>query len=447
MVSFQANTFDDDDELFVEESAKDRAIRQKNLLVRRAVECGLQLLARLSHYRVYLTAEERTKHRSPETGEIDRRAQQAEKNQRFFLFDGGTASSDSQRSSSHESLPLDSSIEHLDHTYAQEYSTSFNFWNFIPLIFGKKKNKQNKVYATRRASNTSDTTKEEPDSIDLELHIALSCGDITNVILGDLYASNSSSSLPASPTSNKKQNRFSYISIKSGNNDASTDYMLTYRGRLEYAICGPAVESLEDALSAAKAGEMSITPEAYEIFEKQAMTLTYEKRQQFFVVKSSQWFNQPTRKGLGGGNRPAANASKGFSSPYLADRPGLMKSGAKTLKLEPLIPRTRDASLMELSTDPNPNYTKYINRSALYRLQHSPDDNFLPQFRDCTIMFISLGKLNVATQEGIKIAQKATRATIAALVKYEGMLNIKNLCVKNDTYYLVCRYPPTICSG
>jgi hypothetical protein len=427
LVSFQANQFDEDDELFSAEAetAKDKMARQKNLLVRRAVDCGLQLLARLSHYRVYLTAEERTKHRSPETGEIDRRTK-SEKNQRFFLFDGGTTSTSSQRSSSsRESLPLDSSIENLDHTYAQEYSTAFNFWNFIPLIFGKK-GRKNKVYATRRASNTSDTTKEEqPDAIDLELHIALSCGDVTNVILGDTFTPHpsSSSSPPASPTSiNKKQKRFSHISIKSNTIDKNTtDYTLIYKGRLEYAICGPAVESLEDALAIAKAGEMSITPEAYEIFEKQVSSLSYEKRKQFFVVKSSQWTNPPTRKG-GNNSRPLHTKRYATSNAnYLADRPGLMTRAA-TLKLEPLIPRTRDASLLELLNDSNPNYTKYINRSALYRLEHSPDGNFLPQFRDCTIMFISLGKLNVATTEGMKIAQKATYATIQALVKYEGKL-------------------------
>lgn len=381
--------------------------RQKNLLVRKAVECGLQLLARLSHYRVYLTAEERTKHKSSETGEIDRRVK-PDRNQRFYLFDGGgNGSTNSQRSStSRDSLPL-GSCENLDPSYAEEYSTSFNLWNCIPKMFGK--GRKNKVYATRRASDTSDTIKETIDSIDLELHIALSCGDVTNVILGDM---NNTASAPISPTTAKRQQRFSYVS---SNGTEDTDYNVEYTGRLEYAICGPAVESLEDALNAAKAGEMSITPEAYDLFQNQAMmSLSFEKRKQFYVVTSSDLSNQ--RKSL----RPMhQKSSPSPNASYLANRPGLMTRAA-TLNIEPLIPRTRDTSYLELTTDPNPHYFKYINRSALNRLKHSPDDNFPAQFRDVTIMFISLGKLNVATPEGIQIAQRASMATIQALVKYEG---------------------------
>lgn len=391
--------------MYADVSGKEKSARQKNLLVRRAVECGLQLLARQSHYRVYLTAEERSKHRSSLTGEIDRRGIQGT-DQRFFLFDGSGQSTDSEGSVSRDSLHM-SSVLDLDHSYAEEYSTAFNFWNCIPALFGKSR--QNRVYATRRQSDTSETTKGEPDAIDLELHIALSCGEITNVILGDMKAT------PNETT--KKQKRFSYVSPNG--TESLVDYTLEYTGRLEYAICGPAVESLEDALSAAKAGEMSITPDAFKLFQNQTMNLSYEKRNQFFVVKSS---DAATPKKSGRHHHTASKSGAPYAN-YLADRPGLMTRAA-TLNIEPLIPRTRDTSYLELSSDPNPNYLKYINRSALYRLQHSPDDNFPAQFRDATIMFISLGKLNVATPEGIKIAQKATFTTIQTLVKYEGSVDV-----------------------
>ena len=389
------------------------------------MECGLQLLARQSHYRVYLTAEERSKHRSSLTGEIDRRGIQ-DKDQRFFLFDASGHSTDSEGSVSRDSLHMSSMLD-LNHSYAEEYSTAFNFWNCIPALFGKSR--KNRVYATRRQSDTSETTKEEPDAIDLELHIALSCGEITNVILGDMKAT------PNDIT--KKQKRFSYVSPNGTENPV--DYTLDYTGRLEYAICGPAIESLEDALSAATAGEMSITPEAYKLFQNQTMSLSYEKRNQFFVVKSS---DATTPKK--GGRHHHSNSKNGtLYANYLADRPGLMTRAA-TLNIEPLIPRTRDTSYLELTTDPNPNYLKYINRSALYRLQHSPDDNFPAQFRDVTIMFISLGKLNVATQEGMKIAQKATLATIQTLVKYEGIVRLK-LIIKVHDSKITSRYFTTIC--
>ncbi|GAN05696.1 hypothetical protein MAM1_0099c05170 [Mucor ambiguus] len=423
LVSFQPNNFEDEDNAYTDDSGKEKSARQKNLLVRRAVECGLQLLARQSHYRVYLTAEERSKHRSSLTGEIDRRGIQ-DKDQRFFLFDASGQSTDSEGSVSRDSLHMSSSLG-LNHSYVEEYSTAFNFWNCIPALFGKSR--QNRVYATRRQSDTSETTKGEPDAIDLELHIALSCGEITNVILGDMKAT------PNELT--KKQKRFSYRSPNGTENTVNST--LEYTGRLEYAICGPAVESLEDALSAAKAGEMSITPEAFALFQNQTMCLSYERRDQFFVVKSS---DATTPKKSGRHQHTSSKSGAPYAN-YLADRPGLMTRAA-TLNIEPLIPRTRDTSYLELSSDPNPNYLKYINRSALYRLQHSPDDNFPAQFRDATIMFISLGKLNVATSEGIKIAQKATFTTIQTLVKYEGILQQFAVDDKGATLLAVFGLPP-----
>ncbi|KAG0795990.1 hypothetical protein G6F22_004998 [Rhizopus arrhizus] len=420
LVSFQVQSFDNDD-INSEENSKDREFRQKNVLVRKAVECGLQLLARLSHYRVYLTAEERTKHRS--SVGLDRRLR-TDENQRFFLFDGN--GSTSEQSSTGGSFQLNSALD-IDYTYD---STAFNFWNCIPILFGKSR--KNKVYATgRRNSGTSDTTKDEPDAIDLELHIALSCGNITNVIVGDMYPNEGQSAEMA-----KKKQRFSYVSANGNENPC--DYNLEYGGRLEYAICGPAVESLEEALNNAKAGEMSITPEAYDLFQHQSMDLSYEKRSDFYIVKSIE--TSTPRKG----NRPYQAHIKGFTSAnvnYLADTPGLL-SRAATLSIEPLVARTRDTSILELSTDPNPHYLKYINRSALFRLEHSPDDNFSAQFRDATIMFISLGKLNVATPEGLQLAQKAVHTTIRILVKYEGILQQFAVDDKGATLLAVFGLPP-----
>lgn len=418
LVSFQANQFDDDKEKTANE---EKSARTKNVLVRKAVECGRQLLARQSHYRVYLTAEERSKHRSLATGEIDHRAKNKDQEQRFLLFDGSVNATDSEGSVSRESLQNMSSVLDIDYSYAEEYSVSFNFWNCIPVLFGKER--KNRVYATRRASDTSNTTKKEPDAIDLELHIALSCGDITNVILGDIKADSTTT------TAEKKQrNRFSYISTNGSAN--AVDYTVDYAGRLEYAICGPAVESLEEALSAAKAGEMSITPEAFELFQHQTTQLSYEKRRQFYVIKSSDTVvTASNRKGPGGwhyyptyGKHARQQSTSNIS--YFPDKPGLTARSGR-LMIEPLILRTRDTSLLELASDQNPNYIKYINRSALFRLQHGPDDNFPAQFRDATIMFISLGKLNVATPEGLQIAQRATYTTIQTLVKFEGICYMK----------------------
>ncbi|KAG1471599.1 hypothetical protein G6F56_002035 [Rhizopus delemar] len=424
LVSFQIQSIDNDSAIYQEDKTKDSESRQKNVLVRRAVECGLQLLARLSHYRVYLTAEERTRHRG--SVGMDRRIRNDD-SQRFFLFDGN--GSTSEQSSLGGSFQLSSALD-IDYAYD---SKGFNFWNCIPALFGKSR--KNKVYASgRRNSNTSDSTKDEPDAIDLELHIALSCGNITNVIVGDIYPDSAAESSTSKAT--KKKQRFSYVS--SNGTEGPSDYDLEFIGRLEYAVCGSAVESLEEALDNAKAGEMCITPEAYKLFQNQSMNLSYEKRGELYIVKSAE--SIPQRKG----NRPYQTHIKGFTSAninYLADNPGLL-SRADTLHIEPLVARTRDTSYLELPADPNNHYLKYINRSAIYRLEHSPDDNFSAQFREATIMFISLGKLNVATSEGLQLAQKAMHAAIHILVKYEGILQQFAVDDKGATLLAVFGLPP-----
>ncbi|KAG0191251.1 hypothetical protein DFQ28_000646 [Apophysomyces sp. BC1034] len=439
LVSFQPDPTDNesvsDTVLEADETAKEMSARQKYVLVRRAVECGLQLLARQSHYRVYLTAEERSKHRSSTTGEIERRIA-GDKKERFFLFDSNASGVDSENqrsSSSSERVPINSAFHDKDMQYPEEYSMAFSIWNCLPL-FGLS-SKKNKSYA-RRSSISSDTSGRDINAIDLELHIALSCGELTNVILGDTDPEDAS---PARSPSASSNNRKSYIST-----DKVEDCTVEYNGRLEYAICGPAIESLEEAISTAQAGEMSITREAYQIILKQAMNLTYEKRRQFYVVKNADTSKQ-TRKTtavlrhhhLSSTRLPmmAPNAS------YLADRPGLMKNAAK-LNIEPLIPRVRNTSHMEISSESSPHYLKYLNRSALYRLQNSPDDNFPAQFRDVTIMFISLGKLDVASTGGVNLAQKTVLLAMKTLVKYEGMLQQFAVDDKGSTCLAVFGLPP-----
>ncbi|KAI7901853.1 uncharacterized protein BX663DRAFT_512624 [Cokeromyces recurvatus] len=428
LVSFQPNHFDDNDDFESGEISKEKEARQKNVLVRRAVECGLQLLARLSHYRVYLTAEERTKHRSSLTGEIDRRSK-PDKNQHFFLFDasGTNSSSESEGSSSGESFHMFSALD-THQNYTEEYSTSFHFWNYISALFGKGRNNSH-TFAARRSSYTSEVARRVPDAIYLELHIALSCGKISNVILGDVKNS--------IYEPNERKRRFSYIGTDI--HDPPLDYNIDYVGRLEYAICGPAVEALEEALMVANAGEMSITPEAYELFQNQTMNLTYEKRNQFYIVKNTS-YESSSKKATRHYPSHAKALSKSNAS-YLADRPELMNRAA-TLNIEPLIPRTRDNSFLELSFDPNSNYLKHINRSALYRLQHSPEDDFTAQFREVTIMFISLGKLIVDTPEGLQIAQNAVNTAIQTIIKYEGILQQFAVDDKGATLLAVFGLPP-----
>ncbi|KAI8994507.1 hypothetical protein BDB01DRAFT_840989 [Pilobolus umbonatus] len=435
LVCFQPIPFDTNDG--TTDTTTEDSIKRKKDLITRAVDCGLQLLAKQSHYRVYLTAEERSKYRSSAVD--DKKVNP----QRFVIFDGETSSVNSRGSFSDGSTT--SLGNDFDHRYFKKYSIAFSLWDFIPVIFGKSR--KNKVYATRRVSDTSDTTTER-NAIDLELHIALSCGDITNVVLGDIkpskhsthYSRSSYSPSPVSPIHRRstRNKRCSYMSV---NDNDSGNQVLEYQGRLEYAICGPAVESLEDALTNANAGEISITPEVYSLYQQDNPILRCEKRKQFYILKSS--LVKPShRKNSRFANHLHHHHSQKTLIPshhLLCDH---VNATTSTLNTESIISHSRNSSVIELPVDKNSNYLKYINRSALYQLQHSTDENLMPQFRDVTIMFISLGKLNVAIESGLKIAQKAVYTTIQTLVKYEGVLQQFAIDDKGATLLAVFGLPP-----
>ncbi|KAL0095824.1 hypothetical protein F4703DRAFT_1826999 [Phycomyces blakesleeanus] len=426
------------------DSIKETSERQKHVLVRRAVECGLQLLARQSHYRVYLTAEERTKHRTP-TGEIDRRIRKSKK-ERFFLFDGSTSGVDNSlhpistsSCSSSASVSANTNMSFFrqdDLPFQEEYTIAFNIWNCFPFI-GRKRREM--MYARRSSMSSVDLPGSNTNTVDLELHIALSCGDLTNIILGDFDGSD----MPVSQFPTKAPGDIPELDPLMNADNPS----LRYTGRLEYAICGPAVESLEEALSVAQAGEMSITKEAYDIIQKQSLDFTYEKRDNFFVIKNADTM-PPMRSKMNTAmrNHHAQHGSKistvGPNASYLAERPGLMKQASK-LNIEPLVARRRNNDYMEQpNEETNENYSKYINRSALYRLQHSPDNNYPAQFRDVTIMFVSLGKLQVSTPEGLEMGQRALKIGMRSLIKYEGMLQQFAVDDKGATLLAVFGLPP-----
>lgn len=417
---------------------KEASLRQKSILVRRALECGQQLLARLSHYRVYLTAEERAKHRTA-TGDIDRQSKHTQKGQRFFLFDGQDSSSSNQALSLSPSqvsrAPDTMSIDE----YPEEYTMAFGFWSCFPML--RRKAKDNRIYI-RHSSQSAEPLKRNNDVVDLELHIAMSCGNISNIVIGEMHPKHRTSHASSLSTNSnsRKSKRFSTLSTEEM--DIIDQYFVEYTGRLEYAICGPAVELLEDALSAAKAGEMSITGEVYRLAQNQRLSLTFEKRNRFYIVHNREMedhYHHHNRRVPSSVNSMryhmgVANANTG----YLANLPTELKRQASQLNIEPLVPRARNPEYMDLYDSNNPVYYKYINRSTLYRLQHSPDSNFPAQFRDVTIMFVSFGKLNVATSNGLAIVQKAFVCAIDLLVKYEGMVQQFAVDDKGKWLWLYC---------
>ncbi|KAG0186756.1 hypothetical protein DFQ28_007360 [Apophysomyces sp. BC1034] len=402
-----------------EENAKGISSRQMNVLVRKAVECGLQLLVRLSHYHVYLTAEERSKHRTP-NGNIDRRTQTG-KTEKFLLFDSTSTATDAKNALAKTlvNTPYDSD----EPTAVEDNSISFNRWNCLSFL-RRKKNERKSLDERRPSTNSEHSSAGHAvNTIDLELHIALSCGDVTNVVLGD----------PEPDEALKRQSSF-YPQVRNSMFNADQifikdEYFLEYCGRLEYAIGGPVVERLDDALSAAKGGEMSITPEAYEIIQSQAINLKYEKRREYYIVRNED--SQPSQRKAVGALRHSTTPP---NASYLMDQ---SKFGNA-----PLIPRIRNNTILDLSSDSCPYYFKYINRLALYRLQHSVDGNLPAQFRDVTIMFVSLGKIDVSTSDGLETAQSSVLAAIRTLVKYEGMLQQFAIDDKGATLLSVFGLPP-----
>ncbi|KAI9319815.1 hypothetical protein BX666DRAFT_1853406 [Dichotomocladium elegans] len=416
LVCFQPNVYNQSPGTRSNSHGRSRSVsdRKKNILTRRAVECGMQLLLRLSHYRVYLTAEERTKHRR-DNGEIDRRPSAT-----------GMAGGESHATVFDLSKNMidDSSETSSD---IQGWSMSYKRYDLRRLFRRWRK----PVTEKRRPSDESTSTVRNLTEIDLELHISLSCGEVTNVILGKLEADESDKSWTAS-----------YRLFPPGGVPAEiqpSDHYVKYHGRLEYAIGGPVVESLDEALSVAKAGEMSITPEAYEIIQHQSLDyLVYDRRRQFYVVSNT-----------GMGRRRSSNSILHGAAllSHLDHKPRADNARSRDpipsmLSPDSLLPRVRDTASMEVPMDSYPMLMKYINRSAAYRLLQSPDGNFLPQFREATIMFVSLGRVQVASEEGLRIAQDALSLAIKVLVRYEGVLQQFAIDDKGATILGVFGLPP-----
>jgi hypothetical protein len=422
LVSFQPNIQDISHiaagEPFIEDAAGESDSRTKTILVRRALECGLQLLSRLSHYRVYLTAEERSRHRDVED-DLDGKIGPGHYARTATMNGNGGVRQPSISSQTNLGIPL------LTHTYPEETSMSFSIWNILSFL--KPKRKQ---LGSRRTSISSDSSTRDLNSVDLELHIALACGDVTNIVIGDLGHQDSiqNASSLKSARARKRISRLSRIGEEGfeyadvNDREGDEEHMRFQRdGRLEYAICGEAVEGLDEALAVAKAGEMSITPQAWTLINPQSLDLLWEKRHEFIIVRQPP---ETVTSGKKGSSAKATNKTNGTNTTDRAADRSLPMNITSKLNLEPLIPKVRNTSFLDLPTEINPHYYKYLNRSALYRLRQSDDGNFPAQFRDATIMFISLGRLRVWTDDGIEKAQTAMTSAIKCLVKYEGKMII-----------------------
>lgn len=366
-----------------------------------------------------MTAEERSKHRAPNGDRIEKQKQ--------TIFDAMTPE---ENNGDYEKSSPSNSHPNIKSSTSSEEDHFFSMNNWVPAFMKKHpQHKKRSQDSDRRSSLVSESSVGNSDienSVDLELHMSLSCGNVTNIILGDIDPTESSIPLHLNTYPQVRNSMASSI----GKATELDEFFLGYHGRLEYAIGGDVVDSLDEALSLAKAGEMSITPDAYEIVQSQAMNLTFEKRRGYFVIKNITE-DQPIRKNNYPHTSPLrhnsslasrkASAIVNNNADYLKTLPGLRTQATK-MSLEPLIPRVRNTSYLYLPVELNRYYFKYISRSALYRLKNSVDGNLPAQFREVTIMFVSLGKPNVAERDELSKVQKAVLIAIRALVKYEGML-------------------------
>ncbi|CAO3667120.1 unnamed protein product [Rhizopus stolonifer] len=409
--------------------------KQKSMLMKRAIECGLQLLARLSHYRVYLTAEERSKYRTFNERE----------NENFSpnIYDAMNPFEDGENNSVQTESISDTYPSNNEQNSAKEHNTFFNSsWvsKFVTKKNGNHKHKNN----SRRASAVTEGSSanfDSSNSIDLELHMALSCGDVVNIVVGDIDQEEWN-------TPNCQHTSFQVYDEK----DQPSNETIQCCGRLEYAIGGCTVEALDGALSVAKAGELSITPEAYEAVRHQGMNLSFERRRQFFVIKNIV-DSVPAQKNIGFPSGPSfkhptvpshkktSSLNSKTNTDYIKRLPGIRKQATK-LSIDPLVPRVRNTSYMNLPADRNGFYYKYLNRSALYRMRNSINGNVPAQFRDVTIMFVSLGKTDVTNKKGLLKVQEIIIVIIKALFEYEGMLQQFAIDDKGATTLSVFGLPP-----
>ncbi|KAF9929145.1 hypothetical protein FBU30_001822 [Linnemannia zychae] len=219
------------------------------------------------------------------------------------------------------------------------------------------------------AAITEDAFRNYDDSHDLQLHMALSAGDITNIIIGDL-----------------------------GDRNAFDNILTHNTGRLEYAICGEHMASIDDALSMARAGEVTITKRAWKYVNPDSYPWS-EPRKNCFILRN----NQPN-----------------------------------DCQDTPLLRKVRNNELLNAYGDISPNYFMFINKSAIHRLILYPDSNFPAQFRNATILFISLGDVKPWRSDGLSLCQKAMVIVHKVTSAYEGF--IQQFAVDDKGATLLCAF-------
>ncbi|KAF9337972.1 hypothetical protein BG006_001073 [Podila minutissima] len=303
-------------------SSDDRNVicRRDKVTVRKAIECGLELLARLSNYRIYLSEREYSRKLSGGSGD-DSNSPGDDGNNGNVMNMNNSQSGNSSSSwnanasgfgpvssstssigassflsvpqgrpnanggSSNSSIPRRSSVPNntvSPMTTTAKFSSSTNLDALaVTGLYGNgngnngsdgnnntyrkreesimssrpgsttsKHNRATNFFANAKQlftnSNVSDRQNTVPteemseDSLELQLHMAMTAGPISNIIIGDI-----------------------------GGDNGLDNLLMQNTGRLEYAICGEQMATIDDALNMARAGELTITKDAWACFIQQ----------------------------------------------------------------------------------------------------------------------------------------------------------------------------------
>ncbi|KAG0026751.1 hypothetical protein BGZ81_006111 [Podila clonocystis] len=434
-------------------SSDDRNIisRRDKVTVRKAIECGLELLARLSNYRIYLSEREYSRKLSggsgPTSGEDSNSPGDDGNNGNVMNMNnsqsGNSSSSwnanasgfgpvssstssigassflsvpqgrpNSNGGSSNTSNPRRSSVPNNSvspMTTATKFSSGTNLdamamtglytngssnsgsngnnntyrkreesiMSSRPGSTTSKHNRATNFFANAKQlftnsnvndrQNTVPTEELSEDSLELQLHMAMTAGPISNIIIGDI-----------------------------GGDNGLDNLLMQNTGRLEYAICGEQMATIDDALNMARAGELTITKDAWACVVPGSYPWV-EQRRQCYILKNNQQAND-----------------------------------------DPLLRRIRNEKLFNTSVESNPHYYKYINKSAIHRLILYPDNTFPAQFRTVTILFVSLGDVKPWTPEGLSTCQKAIFQVHKVMSEYEGF--IQQFAVDDKGATLLCAF-------
>lgn len=204
----------------------------------------------------------------------------------------------------------------VNSTHSRPSSTSSSKTNRAGTFLANAKQLFNHAPQSDRQDMAPDESSD--DAHNLQLHMALSAGEICKLKLVVLFIS-----LYCTPLLTLDTLVVANIVIGDvGNNNDLDNLLVQETGRLEYAVSSANMATIEDALSMARAGEVTITKNAWKYVNADAYPSS-EPRRNCYILKNIQ--------------EPLTNAP---------------------------LPRVRNDKIVSASIESNPHYYKYVDRDG-----------------------------------------------------------------------------------